>query len=238
MTKWCYNYLSVTGPQVKIDKLKKQLNAPFEQTHESWNATTNSMEFNTVKYSEPLIAFHNIYNHIQDGISFEAYHSSSNTYDSTMSVDQVIAQMANEMESGQNWHDWNCRNWGTKWDIAIADDEVNSDTEIYDEQSKSVGYKFSTADSPPFPAMQKLSKQYPELEFSLTYVQEAGWGGEAIFINGNQENVEVYGWKCIECDHTEDETPYCETCEAEMCPSCGFGEPLDKNRKKCKVHAR
>jgi hypothetical protein len=236
MPNWCYNYLSVEGPQEQIDKLKVQLNTPFEQSHDSWNPESGNMEFKTVKYSEPVFAFHNIYNHIQDGVTFDVYHNSSNNRDPNMSVDEAIAQIADEMANGQSWYDWNCRNWGTKWDVAVADGEQYSDTEIYDEQDNSIGYKFHTAWSPPFPAMEKLSMQYPDLEFSLSYEEETGWGGEALFINGNQENVDEYGWKCIECDHTEEETPWCETCDFDMCPSCGHGEPMDEDREQCEEH--
>ena len=45
-----------------------------------------------------------------------------------------------------------------------------------------------------------------------------------------------YGWKCKECDHMEDETPYCDTCEFDMCPSCGWGEPMEEDRAQCEEH--
>ena len=45
-----------------------------------------------------------------------------------------------------------------------------------------------------------------------------------------------YGWRCRECDHEEEETPYCEDCEYDMCPSCGYGEPMEEDLAKCPTH--
>lgn len=236
MPNWCYNYLSVEGPQEQIDKLKKQLNTPFQQKHDSWNPETGKMEKKDVMYPNPVFAFHNIYNHTQDGVSDEVYQNAEVTRDPNATPDEAIAQIAFEMANGNGWYDWNVRNWGTKWDVAVSWDEEYPETEIYDEQDNSIGYKFNTAWSPPFPAIEKLSQQYPDLEFDLSYEEETGWGGDTIFVAGEQSNVEEYGWKCRECDHTEDETPYCETCEFDMCPSCGYGEPMDEDRAQCEEH--
>ena len=74
-------------------------------------------------------------------------------------------------------------------------------------------------------ALEKLSAQYPDLLFTLSYEEETGWGGERIYVAGEVVDNSEYGWKCRECDHEEDETPYCEECDYDICPSCGFGEP-------------
>jgi len=70
---WCYNYLDISGDETLIADIKRQLNKPFVKDHDSWNATTGQMEVSQTAYSNPVFAFHNIYNHIQDGISDEEY---------------------------------------------------------------------------------------------------------------------------------------------------------------------
>ena len=53
---------------------------------------------------------------------------------------------------------------------------------------------------------------------------------------GRQISISEYGWRCRECDHEEEETPYCEDCEYDMCPSCGYGEPMEEDLAKCPTH--
>ena len=67
----------------------------------------------------------------------------------------------------------------------------------------------------------------------LSYEEETGWGGEREYLRGECISESEYGWRCRECDHTEDETPYCEDCEYDMCPSCGWGEPDEA----CQTHS-
>jgi peptide subunit release factor 1 (eRF1) len=69
--------------------------------------------------------------------------------------------------------------------------------------------------------------------FTLSYEEETGWGGEHEYLRGEQLEGSEYNWKCRECDYEEtDEPPYCEDCEHDMCPSCGYGEPDEK----CQTH--
>jgi hypothetical protein len=109
------------------------------------------------------------------------------------------------------------------------EDTVNGENHV-------VHYNFQTAWAPPVPAIQKLSAQYPNLLFTLSYEEETGWGGEMEVLRGEVISNSEYGWMCRECEHTEDETPYCEDCEFDMCPSCGYGEPVEEDRAKCPTH--
>ena len=104
--------------------------------------------------------------------------------------------------------------------------------ETEDEWTASVYYNFNTAWGIPEQALITLSSQYPDLLFTLSYEEETGWGGEMELLRGTIISHSQYNWKCRECDHTEDETPYCEECEYDMCPKCGYGEPVDT----CPVH--
>ena len=59
----------------------------------------------------------------------------------------------------ENWHDWNCIHWGTKWNAKYThiDDEV---------------IEFETAWSAPMPILSKLSEKYPDIEFDYKYADE------------------------------------------------------------------
>ena len=227
MPNWCYNYLTVEGEPALIADLKKQLNKPFQQRHDSYNHTTGKMELSDTLYPNPIFAFHNIYNHIQDGVSDYEYLSQN---DNTLPIAQQLAFQ------GNNWYDWNVRNWGTKWDVAVSHEEEYPETEIYDEGETTVGYKFNTAWSPPIPAIEKLSSQYPSLTFNLSYEEETGWGGEIDFVAGEGTEVESYDNKCRDCDALNT-MEYCENDCGEICSECNYlGEADMDCVAECEVH--
>jgi hypothetical protein len=207
-----------------------QLNKPFKKKHDSWNMKTQKMEVTETLYPNPVFAFHNIYNHLDAGISDEEYLQQP---DHSLPIQEAM------MFKGNHWYDFNVREWGTKWDVAVSWDDEYPDTNYEDAENGEnhvVHYNFNTAWSPPMPAISKLSAQYPTLLFTLSYEEEQGWGGECEFLRGEQISSSEYGWMCRECEHTEDETPYCETCEYDMCPNCGYGEPNEDLVAKCETH--
>ena len=124
--------------------------------------------------------------------------------------------------------------------MAVSDDEKWPDTElIYDDangENQVLVYKFQTAWGIADEALIRLSKQFPTLLFTLKYEEETGWGGEREYLRGRCISSSEYGWCCRECGHEEDETPYCEDCDFDMCPSCGYGEPNDEDRDTCDIH--
>ena len=131
-----------------------------------------------------------------------------------------------------SWYNWNNRNWGTKWDSTNAElvnEEENGENLV-------LVYTFDTAWSFPEPVLIELSRQFPSVLITNEYQEESGWGGQAEYANGKIYSEDEYNWKCWECDHTEDETPYCETCEYDMCPACGYGEPDFDLQEKCPTH--
>jgi hypothetical protein len=119
--------------------------------------------------------------------------------------------------------------------VAVANDDEHPDTYMEEHENGEnyvVYYNFNTAWGIAEQALTNLSSQYPDLLFTLSYEEETGWGGELEILRGTIISQSEYGWKCRECDHTEDETPYCEECEYDMCPSCGYGEPDEA----CQTH--
>lgn len=221
--------LTVEGNPTSVKKMKKQLNTKFTKVHDEWNMKTQNMEQVKYTYSKPIFAFHNIFNHIQDGVPSEIYNAQKDHNENPA-----------KLFSGNNWYDWNVRNWGTKWDVAVSNDDKYPDTELVEEgkngENYVVAYRFNTAWSPAVPAIQKLSKQYPDLLFTFNYEEETGWGGEIEILKGKIISESEYDWQCRECGNTEDETPYCETCEYDMCPKCGYGEADEDLQRKCPTH--
>ena len=118
------------------------------------------------------------------------------------------------------WYTWSIENWGCKWDACECD--------VYDierDDGKQVTYSFNTPWDPPNEAIINISKQYEDIEFTLVYEEETGWGGEDEIINGVVTLVNQYNWRCSNCDfNTMNDVEYCEDCESCPCPNCGSTE--------------
>ncbi len=227
MPNWCYNSLSIEGSKEDISAIKTQLNQPYVKQHDQWNPETGQMEVKDYTYSNPIFAFHNIHNHRQDGVSDEEYIKQP---DHTLPI-------AEQMEFKTNdWYSWNVRNWGTKWDVGVGDDNEYPETELMEESDTYLAYRFNTAWSPPLPAIEALSAQYPDVEFNLSYEEETGWGGEYLFIEGDGTEIEVYNNKCRDCDAL-DSLEYCDNGCGEVCDECHYMGEADLDEvAECDEH--
>ncbi len=83
---------------------------------------------------------------------------------------------------GDGWYNWNCENWGTKWNA-------------YDCKQIDGGVQFDTAWSAPRPVIEKLSQMFPDVKI------EHLWADEDIGYNFGHE---VYKKNCIVVADIED----------------------------------
>ena len=231
MPNWCYNGLTIEGNPSEINDLVAQLNRPFKKIADNWNMETGKMEVKLYTYPNPVFAFHNIYNHIEAGISDEDYIKQP---DHSLPIEEAM------LFKGNHWYDFNVREWGTKWDVAVSPDDKYPDTYIEGPTPNGdnlvVYYNMHTAWSPPLPAVAKLSAQYPSLLFTLSYEEETGWGGETEFLRGEQISISEYSNKCRDCD-SEDTLDYCENDCGEICSACNYlGEADLECVKECQTH--
>ena len=222
MPNWCYNSLTIEGSAEDISAIKTQLNQPFQRQHDQWNPETRQMELQDVLYPNPVFAFWNIIK----PTDLETYNLQKDPKHNDSIIDF----------KGDNWYDWNVRNWGSKWDVAVSHNEEYPETELVEEWSDRLIYRFNTAWSPPLPAIETLSTQYPNCLFTLSYEEETGWGGEINFKNGEQEIVEDYENKCRDCDSLNT-MEYCENDCGEICSSCHYlGEADMEYVQECDIH--
>lgn len=70
-----------------------------------------------------------------------------------------------ELYKENNWYDWRCTNWGTKWNSYGYEDGVA----YYEDQNQIC---FLTANRSPSQVIKALSKQYPDVLFNLRYADE------------------------------------------------------------------
>jgi hypothetical protein len=188
MPNWCYNTLTIQGPKVEVDYIKDRLNTPFTLAQETYGmGDISSMGFPTkikeVTYSNPVFAFFNIHSYKDEGITDEEYACQPNRGDIDIQNDPDWFRKSVEFAKTQkDWYSWNNSNWGTKWDVAVSDDDKYPNTELLEYKSEGddnwVIYKYETAWSPAVTILTKLSNLVPNCLLTLEFEEETGWGGE------------------------------------------------------------
>lgn len=239
MPNWVFNGLTIEGNPDDVKALVEQMNKPYTQVHDNWNTESGQMEKQLVTYPNPVFAFHNIFNHIQDGVSDEVYLGQPVRSDLDVSNPNWWADTVEKSSKDNSWYNWNNRNWGTKWDVGLTEDSYKNtymEGPTPNGNNSVVYYNFDTAWSPPVPALEKLSAQYPKLLLTLSYEEETGWGGEMELLRGEVISNSEYESKCRDCD-AEDCMEYCENDCGEICSSCNYmGEADLENVAECQTH--
>jgi hypothetical protein len=170
MPNWVYNTLTIEGSEEEIAKVKAQLGKPIQKRYADKEVSN---------YSNPIISFWNIVAPPDDKL--DEYFGTHG-----------YANGEKQGETEYNWYNFNNTKWGTKWDIAVEDSEKYSNTSLEEEHATVLRYRFNTAWSPPLPAIEELSLQYPKLEITLEYEEEQGWGGEILWTEEGSSIVREY----------------------------------------------
>ena len=76
--------------------------------------------------------------------------------------DSFEAKRLRKQHGHDNWYDWCCDNWDTKWNSAGADLTSDSNNSI-------IEYEFQTAWGPPIKVIEALREQYPALNITAFY---------------------------------------------------------------------
>ena len=240
MPNWCYNGLTIEGNPDLVNDLVRQMNKPFVMLHDSWNMETQEMEVSQTTYPNPVFAFYNIYNHRQAGITDQEYVQQPIRSEKSLDDPEWWSDTMKIAQEDKGWYNWNVVNWGTKWDVAVKDGDKYPETYIEgptpNGENLVVYYNFNTAQSPPMPALAKLSEQYPSLLFTLSYEEETGWGGECEFLRGEVISEMDYENRCRDCDEYNT-LSYCEECDNELCSACNYLGEADLDAiKECPTH--
>ena len=240
MPNWVFNGLTIEGKPEQVNKLVEQMNKPFKVLHDKFDVDTKEYRKGYTLYPAPVFAFHNIYNYLEAGITEEEYNQQPARSELDVNDKGWWEDTERLRRLDKSWYSWNITNWGVKWDVAVSSDDKHPDTYMEgpteNGENLVVYYNFNTAWSIPDEALTKLSFQYPTLLMTLSYEEETGWGGEREYLRGVCISESEYGWKCRECDNMEDDTPWCDECDSDICPECGYGEPMEEDRARCQTH--
>jgi hypothetical protein len=165
MPNWVYNHLTIEGSEEDINKVKAQVGAVVKRKYKSADEVNEEVD------EEPIFSFMNILPPPEDKL--DEYHA-------------VHGYTGGEKtgDTKYNWYNFNVREWGTKWDAR--------DVDLLEEHKTSLHYKFDTAWSPPTPVIEKLAQQNPNLNITLEYREEQGWGGEVAFTGSFVEVIKEW----------------------------------------------
>ena len=198
MPNWVFNSLVVSGEKSELDKMVAQLNQPFVKHFPEHKFENGEIVWvaDEQHYDNPVFAFWNIVKPTDLDAYYEidVFKGSKNIKPNDS--DSFMAEFVRSMREDQDWYHWNCRNWGTKWDVAVDNKSDYSDTQITLNDDGSVMYHFQTAWSPVGEVLMKLSEMYPTLEFDYEYEEEQGWGGTCTFKGG--EDIACDEWNIPE----------------------------------------
>jgi len=150
MPNWTSNevrFKSRINSKKQLSKLKKRLKgveylvelASGEKTKE-WN----DFDFNKI---------HKMPKALEDTVS------------PTRDEDKVKAKRRLKKYGAENWYDWKCKNWGTKWNSV--------DTEIIEDEKDGLTYTFNTAWDCPREVVDKLQHILDE---ELPFISIESWG--------------------------------------------------------------
>ena len=236
MPNWVFNTLVVSGEQSELDKMAEQLNQPFVKHFPEHKFENGEIVWvaDEQHYDNPVFAFWNIVK----PTDLEAYYE-RDTFKGNKNIkvdengkmdnDSFMTEFVRSMREDQDWYHWNCRNWGTKWDVAVDNKSDYSDTRMTLNDDGSILYQFETAWSPVGEVLMKLSEMYPTLEFDYEYEEETGWGGSCTFLGGEDIACDEYDSPMSHADYKERDKE-CQ-CEWDDTPEYWYEDcPVDTNK--------
>jgi hypothetical protein len=186
MPNWVFNSLVVSGEQSQLEKMMAQLNQPFEKHFPESKFNDETKQWENIPdvqvYDNPVFAFWNIVK----PTDLEAYYGEEVFKKQPLEPKDFMTEFVRSMKEDNDWYHWNCRNWGTKWDVAVINNQDYSDTQVQITDDNDVMYHFQTAWSPVGEVLLKLSEMYPSLNFDYEYEEEQGWGGTCTFVGGEE----------------------------------------------------
>ena len=194
MPNWVYNTMTVSGDKATVEAFIKQAAQPYDCKTMKYDGDDWVM---VEQISEGPLSFWNFIK--PDDSILEEYWGPQPKFES----------LADSMAKKTNhWYDWNCRNWGTKWD---ACEPESGGIEKQADNFYSVDYDFRTAWGDPREVFVAMAQQYPTLYFSVTCNEEQGWGMEYYGENGELTMTDQWD---IPSTHEEQELRtgncYCE----------------------------
>lgn len=205
MANWVHNILDIEGKREDLIKLINLVSAPVPVKYQDFERTEDGTDLTWKEevLTNPVFSFWNI----KKPDDLESYYGKPYHED----TGDIVRDVMMGFVKGNDWYNWNTRNWGCKWDVAQGNDEPNvyTRTEMEWKGDEWVCFRFNTPWSPPIPVLTELFSMFPTLEFDYQYEEEQGWGGEICWADGEQQFHTTYDIPESHADYIELDRP-CE----------------------------
>ena len=175
MPNWVSNSVRVTGDKKELKRFAEQAGRSYTRKYQDIEGKWYEAESNNEHLS--------FWNFVRPDNSILDEYWGSERQD--LSLEERLQNKTN------HWYDWNIRNWGCKWDASDV---------YFEDWDGELGYDFETPWSYPEDALVAMVAQYPTLTFSIRFLEEQGWGGEALGMNGEFSITDEWD---IPCTHEE-----------------------------------
>ena len=206
--------MTVSGPKEVLDLFIASHIIPIPEEEQSAWSGSEYFDFNTIVPSPASMHSKN------DSIkSFVERSKWSDEKRAEFDREEELRAKRNVEKYGYSgWYDWNCANWGTKWNS--YDNHINADYGNAGGNEGCIDIGFQTAWSLPEPIFMELTELYPELTFEVSCIEEGGFFyGTAVYANGEadtsgigtdsegwtQYGVNEFGWDWLLEDDEDDE---------------------------------
>ena len=186
MPNWVSNSVRVTGEKKELKRFAEQAGRSYTRKYQDIEGKWYEAESNNEHLS--------FWNFVRPDNSILDEYWGSERQD--LSLEERLQHKTN------HWYDWNVRNWGCKWDASDV---------YFEDWDGELAYDFETPWSYPEDVLVAMVAQYPTLTFTIRFLEEQGWGGEALGENG--EFAVVNEWD-IPCTH-EERIEYIGYCQCE-----------------------
>lgn len=196
MPNWCSNSLSIYNPKVFKEKCVKNgvfVFSNFIPRPEHMNLYINlGMNESTEDIlNKAGVCIENI------GKELTNEYFLNQTIDFLYAKSWIEAEEERTGEKRNDWYNWDCGNWGTKWDL--ADDDVDlSELDECIEEGVQFDICFDTAWSPPEPVLYKMAELGVEFGFSCEE------GGMEIYMEGESDGKSFSCWDVEPPKYDED----------------------------------
>ena len=183
MPNWVITRIYITGPEDKIKEFEGKVLRPEEDADGEFQRTFSfdrikgrPEELANTTSPDPKPEVRKVKDLQGNEIEIEVYRDVINDWE----IKQAISRgetppepiLCNNATSAQqqelrrkygssNWYDWNCDNWGTKWDCSES---------TYDEEDKIL--QFQTPWACPQEIISEMAGMFPDLNFTGTFADE------------------------------------------------------------------
>ena len=146
MPNWCDNQITITGPNSVIDKIEKIVR---EEENIDLSSKEKGESMGLLNFMYPM----------------------PKELEDTTSPSSSANKPQPMVDGFDNWYDWRCENWSTKWDVS---EFYGVDRQYLTEQSEgesTISFGFSSAWSPPIGAYEQFLKDNEDCSLKAYYYE-------------------------------------------------------------------